>query len=148
MNFIILPFCQIIFHRILSIFAIIKFGKKKYFRYNLSFKIHIGNCKSVENCLLCSWLVWFGSAREENTIFGSAYADVVGADLTGTYIELNYYYTKYRFLCFTHYITVKLLQIFGLFKKFIIYFIRSWISTGLLIRGLRCSGQYLQFSSR
>ena len=41
---------QIAFRRISSIFAIIQFGKKNYFRYNLSFKIHIGTCKSVENC--------------------------------------------------------------------------------------------------
>ena len=41
---------QIVFSHILSIFAIIQFGKKNYFRYNLSFKIHIGTFKSVKNC--------------------------------------------------------------------------------------------------
>ena len=40
---------QIVFSHILSIFAIIQFGKKNYFRYNLSFKIHIETRKSVEN---------------------------------------------------------------------------------------------------
>ena len=40
---------QIAFRRISSVFAIIQFGKKNYFRYNLSFKIHIGTFKSVKN---------------------------------------------------------------------------------------------------
>ena len=44
-----LPSAHIVFRRILSIFAIIQFGKKNYFRYNLSFKIHIGTFKSVKH---------------------------------------------------------------------------------------------------
>jgi len=40
---------QIVCRRILSIFAIIQFGKN-YFRYNISFKMHIGTSKLVKNC--------------------------------------------------------------------------------------------------
>ena len=104
---------QIAFRRILSIFTIIQFGEK-----NISAIISASKFISeIVNRLKIVYCAR-GSSDSDRLVrkilfFGSAYADVVGADLTGTYIELNYYYTKYRFLCFTHYITVKLLQIFG-----------------------------------
>ena len=44
------PIFDTLFPLILNILEIIQLGKKNYFRYNLSFKIHIGTCESVENC--------------------------------------------------------------------------------------------------
>ena len=65
---------QIVFRRILSIFAIIQFGKKNYLRYNLSFKIHIGKCKSVENCgfyIILSYPLAFLTKLEKGDFLGT-----------------------------------------------------------------------------
>ena len=65
---------QIVFRRILSIFAIIQVGKKTYLRYNLSFKIHIGTCKLVENCrfyIILGYLLAFLTKLEKGEFLGT-----------------------------------------------------------------------------
>jgi hypothetical protein len=68
---------QIVFRRILSILAIIQFGKKKLFPvYNLSFKIHIGTCKSVENCafyIILSYPLAFLTKLEKYEFLGTVH---------------------------------------------------------------------------
>merc|ERR1719315_498417 len=63
---------QIVCRRILSIFAIIQFGEKNYFLYNISFKI--GTCKSVKNCgfyIISSYPLVFLAKLEKGEFLGS-----------------------------------------------------------------------------
>ena len=108
---------QIVCRRILSIFAIIQFGKKNYFHYNISFKIHIGTCKSVKNCgfyIILSYPLAFLAKLEKGEFLGT--------------LQNGQILLKTRFYLFSWKLTVQTIYICHFMATWVISIILLWIT--------------------